>query len=107
MKKHLLTTITLLALSSQSVSSQVATLDVMGGYCFSIAPSTEATVRNVSQISVYPYYAATYARVKRMSYGQGGNLAFNFNWYSKKNIGFGLKLNMLLGSSFKYSTQTI
>ncbi|MES2621175.1 MAG: hypothetical protein V4615_10015 [Bacteroidota bacterium] len=103
MKKYLPAAIILLMLFFRSASSQSVTLDVMGGYCFSIAPSTEATVKNVSQIAVYPYYATTYAQVKRMSYGKGGNLSFNFNWYSKKNIGFGFKGNILFGSSFKYS----
>jgi hypothetical protein len=31
--------------------------------------------------------------VSKGSFGQGGELALNFNWFSKKDIGFGLKLN--------------
>ena len=38
-----------------------------------------------------------------MSFGQGGNDSLNLHWFSKKNIGFGFKLNTLFGSGFSHN----
>ena len=89
------------------VFSQSVTIDISGGYCLPIAQSTEALVNYRVQVSTPPHTYTTYAKLKRVSYAQGGCVALNFNWYSKKNIGFGLKLNAQIGSAFKNKTVLI
>lgn len=89
---------------SKTFSQTTTTFDISGGYCFPLAQSTEAVVLSQAQSTTPPHYYTTYASLKRMSYGQGGCLAVNLNWFSKKNIGFGVKLNLLFGSAFKHST---
>lgn len=89
---------------SSAFSQTTTTFDISGGYCLPLAQSTEPVVLNQAQSTTPPHYYTTYASLKRMSYGQGGCLAVNLNWFSKKNIGFGVKLNLMFGSAFKHST---
>lgn len=83
--------------------AQTTTLDISGGYSLPIASSTEPFQRNVFHDTSFPFYYTTSAKVKSMSYGKGGTLALNLNWYSKKDIGFGFKLNLLVGTPFNHS----
>lgn len=45
-------------------------------------------------------YTTTAQSVKAVSLGQGGNLSLAYDWFSKKDIGFGVKLNAFFGAPF-------
>ncbi|HLP51682.1 MAG TPA: hypothetical protein VK154_12415, partial [Chitinophagales bacterium] len=84
-------------------NAQTVTFDISGGYCIPLAGGTEPIERKVGTGTTFPYYYTTYASVRKKSYGQGGSLALNLNWYSKKSIGFGVKVNFLIGGSAPYT----
>jgi hypothetical protein len=105
MKKYLPAIVLLLISLSTQVIAQAVTIDLTGGYCAPIAPGTRAINRTVYEIPVAPYYFTSEATVKTVSFGKGGQVALGFNWYSKKNIGFGIKLNAMISSPFAYTTR--
>lgn len=84
--------------------TQSVTLDISGGYCIPLASGMEPAQRVVGTAATFPTYFTTYARMRKKSYGQGGNVSLNLNWYSKKDIGFGIKLNLFFGSTPAYKT---
>ncbi|MBS1684670.1 MAG: hypothetical protein JSS76_07950 [Bacteroidetes bacterium] len=45
-------------------------------------------------------YTTTAQSVKAVSLGQGGNVSLAYDWFSKKDIGFGVKLNAFFGAPF-------
>lgn len=101
-KNHLLPAFAI-ALLFNIVNAQKVSFDITGGYNVPLARQTEAKTEYVQSRSSQPYFYSTSARLVPVSYGQGGNLAINLNWFSKKNIGFGLKLNVNFGSPFQHS----
>jgi hypothetical protein len=107
MKNTLRIAILVLLLSPSILYSQSVTFDITGGYCFPAAPDMRNINSTVYENQTFPYFYTTAASVKPVSFGKGGHLAFGFNWYSKKNIGFGLKLNGLFSSPFAYSTTVV
>ncbi|MES2619979.1 MAG: hypothetical protein V4615_03935 [Bacteroidota bacterium] len=89
---------------SFSAFSQTVTLEISGGYSVPLARSYEAIERYGSQDSIFPFYYTTEVKLKPRSFGQGGCIGLNFNWFSKKNIGLGIKVNTLFGTSFKHAS---
>lgn len=83
---------------------QSTTFDITGGYCAPIASSFSSITAKEIEIQAAPYFYSDYRSLRSASYGQGGNVAFGFNWFSKKDFGCGLKLNALISSPFSYTT---
>jgi hypothetical protein len=107
MKKYLPAVAILFLLLSSDVFAQSVTIDLTGGYCAPIAPGTRIVNAMIIEVATPPFYYTALGTVKTVSYGQGGNVALGFNWYSRKNIGFGLKLNAMIGSPFSYSSRVV
>jgi hypothetical protein len=101
MKKNLL--VLFVALISCTVWSQSVIFGLAGGYCAPLASDTRSVDEIQFENSNFPRYYASYENLKSVSYGQGGNIAFYFDWFSKKNIGCGLKLNAMIGSPFSHT----
>lgn len=85
------------------LNAQSVTIDLTGGYNAPLASTLRAEKVVEVENTGIPNYYVTYEKTKAVSYGQGGNLAFNFCWHSKKNIGFGIRLNALFSQSFSSS----
>lgn len=101
MKKQ--TSFILFLFSCLCLQAQSVTIDLTGGYNAPLAPTLRAEkVVEVENAGIPDYYV-TYEKTKAVSYGQGGNIAFNFCWNSKKDIGFGVRLNALFSQSFSYA----
>ena len=83
---------TLLFLLFISLSSflfcQSVSIDFQAGYCLPIASSYHSIDAREIEVPTPPFYYSTYRSVRSASYGQGGNVAFGFNWFSKKDIGY-------------------
>jgi hypothetical protein len=75
-------------------------LSVTGGYCLPIASSYRTKTRIEFQNQNFPNYYTTQESLSSASFGQGGNIALALDWFSKKNIGCGLKLNALISSPY-------
>ena len=97
MKKVLFT-----LLFSTSISALFAqfNLSLTGGYCLPVASSFHAKSRAELQNQNFPNYYTTQESLSYTSFGQGGNIALSLDWFSKKNIGCGLKLNALISSPY-------
>jgi hypothetical protein len=103
MKKKFLLTSLAITLFLHMVNAQQISFDITGGYNVPLARQIEAKTEYVQSISTAPYFYSTSAKLRAVSYGQGGNVAVNLNWFSKKNIGFGLKLNAHIASPFNHT----
>ena len=102
MKKNLL--ISLLAVFYFSgIQAQGFWLDITGGYAAPIAGSLTDFSSSQIQLATFPNYAATNRQLSYMSYGQAGNVALNLNWFSKHDIGAGIKLNAQITSPFDHT----
>lgn len=75
-------------------------LSLTGGYCLPIASSFHAKSRVELENQNFPNYYTTQESLSSASFGQGGNIALSLDWFSKKNIGCGLKLNALISSPY-------
>lgn len=96
----------LLCIFSITANSQVViTIDITGGYSAPLARQMASVVRAEIGDTSFPYSYLVYAKMKGISYGQGGNLALNINWYSKKNIGGGIKFNTFFSQKFAFQTR--
>jgi len=102
--KHIFTTLLFSAVLSLSLSAQSFNIGITGGYCAPIASSFNSVNSNQIQNQGFPQYYTSVQNLVSASYGQGGNIALNFDWFSKKNIGCGLTMNALISSPFSYST---
>jgi hypothetical protein len=107
MKKYLPAIVLLFLSLSSNIIAQVVTIDLTGGYCVPIAPGTHTVNSTVYEIPVAPNFYTVAGTVKTVSYGKGGNVSLGFNWYSKKNIGFGVKVNAMISSPFSFSTRVV
>jgi hypothetical protein len=97
----------LLFVSGTKLAAQSVSIDVTGGYCAPIASSFSSVSIRQFQNTAYPYFYSTTRTVKSTSYGQGGNAALNFNWFSKKDIGCGLRMNILFSSPSSYTADVV
>ena len=90
-------------IASIQLYSQSVHIGLSGGYCIPLA--TDLQTLNAIQIENYGYppFYTSYRAVTPKSSGQGGNIAIHVDWFSKHNIGFGLKLNALFSSPISYS----
>lgn len=81
---------------------------------FSFAGGGDAPIARVyttsSETQVQSFgqgYTTVAQKVKPVSLGQGGNISLAYDWFSKKDIGFGIKLNAFFGAPFTlYGDQT-
>lgn len=78
-------------------------LSVSGGYCLPLASSFNSVNQTEYQNQGFPQYYTANQQITRTSYGQGGNIALALDWFSKSNIGCGLKLNAMISSHYSYS----
>ena len=106
MKKPLPFLAALLILATH-LYSQSFNMSISGGYCFPLA--SEMHVNTITQFA-NPNYPNTYSTilqsVKPNSFGNGGNVALSMDWFSKNNIGFGLKVNALISTPVNYSASS-
>ena len=101
--KKTLTVFLLFVSVSASLFAQPFMISITGGYCAPIASSFNSTYETEFQNQGFPKYYTANQSLKNTSYGQGGNFAFAFDWFSKHNIGCGLSLNTLSSSPYSYS----
>lgn len=100
MKKF--TSLLLLIAFSAMLSAQSFNIGISGGYDVPIASSFNNVNLTEFETQNFPFYYSTYHKLVYTSYGKGGNIAVNLDWYSAKNIGCGLKLNALISTPFSY-----
>jgi hypothetical protein len=102
MKKTIITLLFSACISS-SLFSQSFTIALTGGYCLPIASSFNSKSAIEFQNAGFPSFYTAQQNLAYTSYGQGGNIALSFDWFSKKNIGCGLKLNAMISSPYSYT----
>jgi hypothetical protein len=90
-------------LVSATLLSQSVSIELTGGYCAPIASDFSSVSTKEFQSATYPNFYSTYRDLHSTSYGQGGSVALNVNWFSKKDIGCGLRANALFSSPFSYN----
>ncbi|MCW3124962.1 MAG: hypothetical protein JWO03_620 [Bacteroidetes bacterium] len=101
--KQIFTILSILFCFGGALFSQSVSFDISGGYCAPIASAFSTVSDKEFQTATYPHFYSTTQTVKSTSYGQGGNVALNFNWFSKKDIGCGLRANVLFSAPFSYT----
>ena len=101
--KKTYTLLLLCAFISGTLFPQSVSLELTGGYCAPIASNFSAVSTKEFQSATYPTFYSTYQDLHSASYGQGGSVALNVNWFSKKDIGCGLRANALFSSPFSYT----
>lgn len=101
--KKIFTLFSILVVSVSSIHSQAVHIGVSGGYCLPLATDYGTVHAEQFEINYYPHYYTGYRKITPRSSGQGANLAMNIDWFSKSNIGLGLKLNALFSSPVAYS----
>jgi hypothetical protein len=80
-------------------------ISVMGGYCAPVASDLVQVSSNQIQVPNYSNVSATTsATLARRSYGQSGCAGLGIQWFSKKDIGFGLRLTAFIGSPLSSTT---
>jgi hypothetical protein len=99
MRKALFTLSLCLVLCGAGFAQSFA-LSVTGGYCLPLASSFQSQSQVEVQTANLPNYYTTQQNVVYKSFGQGGNIALSFDWFSKKNIGCGMKLNAMISSPY-------
>jgi hypothetical protein len=102
MKKRF--TLLCFSLLIQMLHAQSFRFSISGGYCVPIASTMNFS--SYSQIQVPGYsnvYATTSGTLQRSSFGQGGCVGIALQWFSKKDIGVGLRLSANFGSAQKSS----
>ena len=102
MKKTIVTCLFFVSISA-SLFAQPFMISIAGGFCAPIASSFNSTYETEFQNQGFPKYYTAYQSLKYTSYGQGGNFAFAFDWFSKYNIGCGINMNTLISSPYSYS----
>ena len=89
----------MLVICSHTLLAQKFSVEITGGYCAPLASDMHTTNATQFQVPVgYGVYAATTQTVTAQSFGQGGCVALNLNYFTKKDIGFGIKLNALISA---------
>ena len=102
--KNIFTTVFISAFFSASLLAQSFNIGITGGYNAPLAGSFNTVNATQFENVGFPQYYTSLQTVTSASFGQGGNIALNLDWFSKKNIGCGLTMNALISSPYSYST---
>lgn len=87
--------------ASISLYSQSFDLGISGGYCLPLASGFYSN--NTIYSAMGNGYSPTQVNLAPFSYGNGGNVALNADWFFNKNIGLGLKFNALISAPLNSS----